>query len=115
MLGIPDTRWQTKDDTAKTTWNSLNITFKLSLLSEIWCLISLYYDFTKIKRSLLLQGIIKETFYIIKWSFCIRIWKFSKNDDSHFTQDTDEVCDICKNMVGQARDTLQSNQTQVRY
>ena len=37
-----------------------------------------------------------------------------KNDDPHFTQDTDEVCDICKNMVGQARDTLQSNQTQVR-
>ncbi|XP_023348952.1 prosaposin [Eurytemora carolleeae] len=30
-------------------------------------------------------------------------------------KDTDEVCDICKNMVGQARDTLQSNQTQVRY
>jgi len=26
--------------------------------------------------------------------------------------DTDEVCDICKNMVGQARDTLMSNETQ---
>jgi len=27
-------------------------------------------------------------------------------------EDTDEVCDICKNMVGQARDTLISNETQ---
>jgi len=27
-------------------------------------------------------------------------------------QDHDEVCDICKNMVAQARDTLQSNETQ---
>jgi len=26
--------------------------------------------------------------------------------------DTDEVCDICKEMVGEARDTLQSNETQ---
>ena len=56
VLGMPDTRLQTKDDTVKTTLDSLNITFYLSLLSEIWCLISLFYDFTKIKRSLLLQG-----------------------------------------------------------
>jgi hypothetical protein len=27
--------------------------------------------------------------------------------------DDDEVCQICKDMVGQARDTLQSNETQV--
>ena len=29
-------------------------------------------------------------------------------------EDNDEVCTICKNMVTQARDTLRSNQTQVR-
>ncbi len=27
--------------------------------------------------------------------------------------DDDEVCQICKDMVGQARDTLESNETQV--
>jgi len=27
-------------------------------------------------------------------------------------EDTDQVCDICKDMVGQARDTLESNETQ---
>jgi hypothetical protein len=28
--------------------------------------------------------------------------------------DDDEVCQICKDMVGQARDTLESNETQVK-
>ena len=28
------------------------------------------------------------------------------------SNDTDEVCEICKDMVGQARDTLLSNETQ---
>ena len=29
-------------------------------------------------------------------------------------EDDDDVCTICKNMVKEARDTLESNQTQVR-
>lgn len=28
-------------------------------------------------------------------------------------QDDDEVCEVCKEMVGEARDTLMSNETQV--
>ena len=40
--------------------------------------------------------------------FCIQaVWSKQRVD-----KDTDEVCDICKDMVGQARDTLQSNETQ---
>jgi saposin len=40
--------------------------------------------------------------------FCIKaVWT-----KEEVPKDTDEVCDICKNMVGQARDTLQSNETQ---
>jgi len=40
--------------------------------------------------------------------FCIQaVWSKQRVDN-----DTDEVCDICKNMVGEARDTLQSNETQ---
>jgi len=40
--------------------------------------------------------------------FCIQaVWTKEKVE-----KDTDEVCDICKDMVGQARDTLLSNETQ---
>jgi len=40
--------------------------------------------------------------------FCIQaVWT-----KEAVAKDTDEVCDICKDMVGQARDTLQSNETQ---
>lgn len=39
---------------------------------------------------------------------CIqRVWS-----QRQLPEDNDEVCDICKNMVGQARDTLRSNETQ---
>jgi len=39
---------------------------------------------------------------------CIKaVW-----EKEHVAQDDDEVCEICKEMVGEARDTLQSNETQ---
>lgn len=41
-------------------------------------------------------------------SHCINaVWK-----KENVPADTDEICDICKDMVGQARDTLMSNETQ---
>ena len=40
--------------------------------------------------------------------FCIQaVWSKER-----VHKDKDEVCEICKDMVGQARDTLQSNETQ---
>ena len=44
---------------------------------------------------------------------CIR--KYWDSNPPKYQGDDDDVCTICKNMVKEARDTLQSNQTQVHF
>ena len=58
------------------------------------------------------QGL-KESAECSATKHCIR--KYWDSNPQKYQGDDDDVCTICKNMVKEARDTLQSNQTQVHF
>ena len=58
------------------------------------------------------QGL-KESAECSATKHCIR--KYWDSNPPKYQGDDDDVCTICKNMVKEARDTLQSNQTQVHF
>ena len=58
------------------------------------------------------QGL-KESSECSATKHCIR--KYWDSNPQKYQGDDDDVCTICKNMVKEARDTLQSNQTQVLF